>query len=158
MFSSLAVLLVEDDPAFLETAKLMLRRIGFHRIEAVSDAETARERLAAVPIDLVVSDWNMEPTSGFDLLVHVRGEARLSDMPFILMTANLSEDYWRSAIQAGASDFLRKPFAFKALGESIEMVLGASTRLATTGPSAPVAAPPPVEELQPARRRRAAAG
>jgi DNA-binding response OmpR family regulator len=123
MYSSLAVLLVEDDPAFLETAKLMLRRIGFGRIEAVSDAETARERLAALRYDLIVSDWNMEPTSGFDLLVHVRGQSRLAAMPFILMTANLSEDYWRSAIHAGASDFLRKPFSFKALRESIEMVL-----------------------------------
>ena len=56
MYSSLAVLLVEDDPAFLETAKLMLRRIGFGRIEAVSDAETARERLAAQRYDLIVSN------------------------------------------------------------------------------------------------------
>ncbi|MDB5649381.1 MAG: response regulator receiver [Hyphomicrobiales bacterium] len=123
MFSSLSVLLVEDDPAFLEAAKLMLARIGFGRIEAVSDAESAREQLALMRYDMILSDWNMEPTSGFDLLVHVRGEHRLVPTPFILMTANLSEDYWVAALQAGASDFLRKPFSFRALRDSVHMVL-----------------------------------
>jgi two-component system chemotaxis response regulator CheY len=144
MFSSLSVLLVEDDQAFLETAKLMLARIGFSRIEAVSDAESARERLALMRYDLILSDWNMEPTSGFDLLVHVRGEHRLVPTPFILMTANLSEDYWVAALHAGASDFLRKPFPFAALRDSIGIVLGART-----GPGAGVV---------PIRTPRAAAG
>ncbi|MDB5597791.1 MAG: chemotaxis protein CheY [Hyphomicrobiales bacterium] len=127
MFSTLSVLLVEDDHAFLETAKLMLSRIGFGRIEAVSDAESARERLALMRYDLILSDWNMEPTSGFDLLVYVRGEHRLVPTPFILMTANLSEEYWVAALDAGASDFLRKPFSFAALRDSIGIVLGART-------------------------------
>ena len=144
MFSSLSVLLVEDDPAFLDTAQLMLRRIGFGQIEAMSDAESARERLAVSRYDLILSDWNMEPTSGFDLLVHVRSHQRLLPTPFILMTANLSEDYWVAAIRAGASDFLRKPFSFSALRESIRMVMQ------------PVLDAAEIEE--PVRRRRVAMG
>ncbi|MBX9759519.1 MAG: response regulator [Beijerinckiaceae bacterium] len=144
MFSSLSVLLVEDDTAFLEAAKLMLSRIGFGRIDAVPDAESARERLSLTRYDLILSDWNMEPTSGYDLLVHVRREQRLVPTPFILMTANLSEDYWVAAIRAGASDFLRKPFSFSALRESIRMVLE------------PAAAAD--DHVAPVRERRVAAG
>lgn len=124
MYTSLSVLLVEDDPAFIEVAKLMLSRIGFGSIDAVSDPETARERLATLRYDLILSDWDMQPSSGLDLLIHVRQERKLVPMPFILMTANLSEDYWLAALQAGASDFLRKPFSFSALRDSIQILLG----------------------------------
>jgi two-component system chemotaxis response regulator CheY len=120
---SMIALVVEDDSSFLEVVAFMLRRMGFKRVVMASDVEMAWEFLTRNRVDIVVSDWNMEPAMGIDLLRSVRADYALAKMPFVLMTANLSLDYWHMAIEAGASDFLCKPFNLRQLQDTIMMVL-----------------------------------
>jgi two-component system chemotaxis response regulator CheY len=120
---SMIALVVEDDSSFREVVAFMLRRMGFRRVVMASDVEMAWEFLTRNRVDIVVSDWNMEPAMGIDLLRSVRADYALAKMPFVLMTANLSLDYWHMAIEAGASDFLCKPFNLKQLQDTVTMAL-----------------------------------
>jgi CheY-like chemotaxis protein len=121
-----SALVVEDDPMFLEGACLMLRLLGFSRVQPAADAETALEHLGAARFDLVLSDWNMEPMSGLELLVRVRATPRIARTPFVLMTANLSNEYWVRALEAGATDFLYKPFSREALRDTVTLAMDCS--------------------------------
>lgn len=116
-------LVVEDDSSFREVVAFMLRRMGFKRVVMASDVEMAWDFLTRTQFDIVLSDWNMEPTMGIDLLRSVRADHALAKMPFVLMTANLSLDYWHMAIEAGASDFLCKPFNLRQLQDTVMMSL-----------------------------------
>jgi len=120
---TMIALVVEDDSSFREVVAFMLRRMGFKRVVMASDVEMAWEFLTRTQFDIVLSDWNMEPTMGIDLLRSVRADYVLAKMPFVLMTANLSLDYWHMAIEAGASDFLCKPFNLRQLQETVMMAL-----------------------------------
>ncbi len=124
----LRALAVDDDPSFLEGLRMMLRLCGFASVDTAGDAESAWDMLQASPkaerpIQLVVCDWNMDPTNGLHLLRRVRAHALLSHTPFILVTASLSEEAWRGAISCGATDFLNKPFSLETLRESIDLAL-----------------------------------
>jgi DNA-binding response OmpR family regulator len=136
---SMIALVVEDDSSFREVVAFMLRRMGFRRVVMASDVEMAWEFLTRSRVDIVVSDWNMEPTMGIDLLRSVRADHSLARLPFVLMTANLSLDYWHMALEAGASDFLCKPFNLRQLQDTVTMVLpsgnGPGKRMMTLHPS-----------------------
>src|SRR5208337_1053783 len=69
--------------------------------------------------DFILSDWNMAPMDGMDLLRCVRANRHLSKIPFVLMSADLSLNSWRKAIDAGATDFLVKPFSWEQLHETV---------------------------------------
>ncbi|MDH7794875.1 two-component system chemotaxis response regulator CheY [Beijerinckia sp. GAS462] len=119
----MVALVVEDDSSFREVMAFMLRRMGFKRVALASDVEMAWDILTKSRVDIIVSDWNMEPAMGIDLLRSVRADQTLARKPFIMMTANMSLDYWQTAISAGASDFLCKPFNFKQLRDTVLIVL-----------------------------------
>lgn len=119
----MVALVVEDDSSFREVMAFMLRRMGFKRVALASDVEMAWDILTKSRVDIIVSDWNMEPAMGIDLLRSVRADQTLARKPFIMMTANMSLDYWQTAISAGASDFLCKPFNFKQLRDTVLLVL-----------------------------------
>lgn len=77
----------------------------------------------ATPFDVVISDWNMEPADGYQLLKMVRRSRRLALLGFIMMTANTSERYPRLAIEAGATFFLAKPFRMASLKAALDATL-----------------------------------
>ncbi|MDB5571958.1 MAG: chemotaxis regulator - transmits chemoreceptor signals to flagelllar motor component CheY [Hyphomicrobiales bacterium] len=121
-------LAVDDDPSFLEGLRMMLRLCGFADVETAGDAESAWEVLQERPrqlrpVQMVVCDWNMDPTNGLHLLRRVRADRTIARTPFILVTASLSEEAWRGAITCGATDFLNKPFSLETLRESIDLAL-----------------------------------
>jgi CheY-like chemotaxis protein len=116
-------LVVDDDLNFLQSVRMMLRVGGFSETAGAGDVEEALTILAHRPVDLIVSDWNMAPFTGLDLLRTVRAKAATRDIPFILMTASLSEDAWRGAIELGATDFLLKPFPIDELHQSANLCL-----------------------------------
>ena len=140
-------LAVEDDRNFLQSMRMMLRVGGFEDTAGAGDVEEALSILASRPVDIIVSDWNMEPFDGLYLLQKVRANPATRDIPFILVTASLSEDTWRRAIELGASDFLVKPFSIDQLHESVDLCLSLTARRVAT---ANVVSFP--------RRRRAQAG
>jgi len=72
----------------------------------------------------VISDWNMAPMTGLDLLKEVRADGRLKDTPFIMITAESKTENVVAAKQAGVSNYIVKPFNAETLREKIEKVLG----------------------------------
>lgn len=128
---SKTALVVEDDPSFRVAAEFMLRRLGFKSVVAVGDGESAWTELGLARFDLVLCDWNMEPLEGVDLLRRVRADPATSQLRFVLMSANLSEDYWLEAIKAGATDFLIKPFSSQQLRDTVAVALNTDVAAAS---------------------------
>lgn len=118
-------LAVDDDPNFLMSLKLMLRMCGFAFVTTAEDGIKALEYMDKWRYDLVVSDWGMAPLDGVELMRRVRANPATADLPFVLVTANLSEIAWRKAIEYGASDFLLKPFGLNDLREACRLSLRA---------------------------------
>jgi len=122
-FSSKFAMVVEDDPCFRAIAELMLQRMNFKSVVAEEDGEQAWAHLNFMRFDFILSDWNMAPMDGVDLLRCVRANRNLSKIPFVLMSADLSLNSWREAIAAGATDFLLKPFTWQQLRETVQIAL-----------------------------------
>ena len=122
--SLLSVVVVDDDSSFLDAMKAMLKRIGFQNIYAYDNVEDAWTHIQQDAPSLIISDWNMDPINGYEFLLMMKCEEHSRNIPFIMNTANMSEDYWVKAIGAGADDFLVKPFSYSDLKETIEIALG----------------------------------
>lgn len=121
-------LVVDDDRSFLQSMRMMLRVGGFEQTEGAGDVEQGLAFLEQRPVDIIVSDWNMDPYDGLHFLKQVRANPATRTTPFILVTASLSEDAWRRAIELGATDFLIKPFSIDQLHESVDLCLALSER------------------------------
>jgi two-component system chemotaxis response regulator CheY len=73
---------------------------------------------------LVISDWNMKPMSGYDLLLKLRAEPRFKDLPFILVTAEGKTENVIAAKKAGVNNYIVKPFNAQTLQSKMAAVLG----------------------------------
>lgn len=116
------VLVVEDEAAIAELVRLNLRHSGYE----VSCAATADEAQAAVDQvlpDLVLLDWMLPGQSGLQLAKRWRSQARTRDLPLIMLTARNEEGDKISGLDAGADDYLTKPFSPKELLARIRAVL-----------------------------------
>ncbi len=120
-----SVCVVDDDAVHLEIMSFMLRRMGFRDVVTFSGAEEALDYVSSHDVHLIVSDWNMSPMSGMEFLEKVRSSDRLKHTPFLMVTANCSESYWRDAIKAGATEFLFKPLSLHAFMSAVEMCVDA---------------------------------
>lgn len=118
-----SVLLVEDDDSFRNILSLMLRRLGIAFVTAVDNVEEALDAIQLIDFDLIVSDWNMEPLDGLQFLEILRVRKSRKDIPFLMITADSSIEYWRKAIAGGANEFLRKPFNQSQLIEAIHIAI-----------------------------------
>jgi two-component system, OmpR family, phosphate regulon response regulator PhoB len=105
-----SILIVDDEPAICELVALHLRHSG-HEASSVSDGEAARERVASRLPDLVVLDWMLPGTSGLGLAREWRRDARTREMPILMLTAKALEDDLVQGLDAGADDYLSKPFS-----------------------------------------------
>ena len=104
----------------------MLRGINFKNVVAEENGEQAWAHLNLVRFDFILSDWNMEPVDGLELLRRVRANRHLSKIPVVLMSADLSLNAWREAIDAGATHFLLKPFTWRQLRQTVKIALSTS--------------------------------
>ena len=98
--------------------------MGFANIEQAADGAQALQILRATQIGLVVSDWNMEPMTGLQLLKEVRADAKLKDLPFIMVTAESKTENIIAAKKAGVNNYIVKPFNAATLKTKLENVLG----------------------------------
>jgi len=120
------VYVVDDDTTHLSMMHFMLRRIGFKNVKMFSEVELAFEQMQIQPPDLIISDWNMDPIDGFQFLKMVRRNVDLTATPFIMVTANTSEHYWRDAIIAGVMEFLPKPLSVYTFRQAVMIALSIS--------------------------------
>lgn len=118
------ILIVDDFPIMRGIIKRMLtKRFGLENIFEADDGITAWEILNSEKIHLVICDWNMPNMKGIDLLRKLRGDKRLKDLPFVMVTAEGKEDNVREATLAGVTGFITKPFTAKDLGKKLQLIL-----------------------------------
>jgi two-component system chemotaxis response regulator CheY len=124
MDTKLNVLIVDDYKTMLRIIRNLLKQLEFDNVEEASDGQEALSKLRTGNFGLVISDWNMAPMTGLDLLKEVRADARLKDTPFIMITAESKTENVVAAKQAGVSNYIVKPFNAETLRGKIEKVLG----------------------------------
>jgi two-component system chemotaxis response regulator CheY len=123
MDKNMNVLIVDDYKTMLRIIRNLLKQLEFDNVEEATDGAEALAKLRAGNFGLVISDWNMEPMTGLDLLKEVRADIRLKHLPFIMITAESKTENVVAAKQAGVSNYIVKPFNAETLREKIEKVL-----------------------------------
>ena len=119
---SMPVLVVDDYNTMLRIIRNLLKQIGFDNIDDANDGTAALVRLREKKYGLVISDWNMEPMSGYDLLIEVRADPVLAHLPFIMVTAESKTENVIAAKKAGVNNYIVKPFNAQTLQSKIETV------------------------------------
>ena len=114
--------MVEDEPAIAELISINLRHAGFE-VTIASTADQAQVEVGAVLPDLVILDWMLPGQSGLALAKRWRGEARTRELPVIMLTARADENDKVAGLDAGADDYLTKPFSTHELMARIRAVL-----------------------------------
>jgi two-component system chemotaxis response regulator CheY len=120
---SMPILVVDDYNTMLRIVRNLLRQIGFRHVDEASDGTAALAKLRARRYGLVISDWNMRPMSGLDLVREVRADEKLKDTPFIMLTPAVGNKSLPR--DAGVNSYLPKPFDAPALKRRLMSVLGA---------------------------------
>jgi two-component system chemotaxis response regulator CheY len=118
------ILVVDDYHTMVRIIRNLLKQLGFEDVDEASDGTAALAKLQQKPYGLVISDWNMEPMTGYELLRHVRADERMKAMPFIMVTAESKTENVIAAKKAGASNYIVKPFNAQTLKNKIEAVCG----------------------------------
>ena len=118
------VLIVDDYKTMLRIIRNLLKQIGFLNVDEAVDGSEALKLLKDKDYGLVISDWNMEPMTGLQLLQEVRADDNMNAMPFIMITAESKTENVIAAKQAGVSNYIVKPFNAATLKSKISSVLG----------------------------------
>ncbi len=120
---NMPILVVDDYNTMVRILRKLLKQIGYENVDDASNGEEALQKIKEKSYGLIISDWNMEPMTGFDLLKHVRAEEATAKTPFILVTAESKPENVLAAQKAGVSNYLIKPFSAPVLKEKIDSVL-----------------------------------
>jgi len=121
---NMRVVIVDDYTTMLRILRNLLRQLEINNVEEATDGDTAFQLMQKAPPDLIISDWNMAPVTGLDLLRRVRADARLKPIPFIMVTAESKTENVIAAKQAGVSNYIVKPFNADTLRAKIASVCG----------------------------------
>ncbi len=121
MDTKMRVLVADDMLTMRKIVAKTLKELGFTDIIEAVDGAAAWEALSQsqTPVGLIVSDWNMPRSTGIDFLKRVRSESRFKHLPFVLVTAEAEKSQIIEAINAGASNYVVKPFTSDILREKL---------------------------------------
>lgn len=119
------ILVVDDYQTMVRIIRNLLKQLGFEDVDDASDGTAALAKMKEKKYGLVISDWNMEPMTGYELLRQVRSEDALRTTPFIMVTAESKTDNVIAAKKAGVNNYIVKPFNAQTLKAKIEAVCGA---------------------------------
>jgi two-component system chemotaxis response regulator CheY len=117
------VLVVDDYSTMRRIIRNLLNQIGYSEIDEAADGNDALAKLRAAHYGLVISDWNMEPMTGYDLLKQVRADDKLKKTPFIIVTAESKAENLVAAKHAGVDNYIVKPFNAATLQQKINAVM-----------------------------------
>jgi len=118
------ILIVDDYKTMLRIVRNLLKQLGFNNVDEATDGAMALEKSRAKPYGLIISDWNMEPMTGYEFLKEVRADNQLKDTPFIMVTAESKTDNVVAAKKAGVNNYIVKPFNAATLKTKLVAVLG----------------------------------
>ena len=119
---SMPILVVDDFTTMIRIIRNLLRQIGFQNVDEAADGNTALARLHEKKYGLIISDWNMDPVTGYELLKQVRSHPEISATPFIMITAESKTENVIAAKRAGVNNYIVKPFNAATLKTKIEAV------------------------------------
>ncbi len=117
------ILIVDDYKTMLKIIRNLLKQLGFSNVDEAMDGSAALQKIRSKNYGLIISDWNMEPMSGLQLLKEVRLDAKAKDVPFIMVTAESKSENIIAAKDAGVSNYIVKPFTAATLKSKIDTVL-----------------------------------
>ena len=124
---NMPILIVDDYDSMLLIIKNLLRQLGFNNVDEASDGSQALEMMRGADnnFGLVISDWNMEPMTGLQLLKELRADEQLKQTPFIMITAESKIENVTMAKEAGVNNYIVKPFDAQTLCAKMTAVIGA---------------------------------
>ena len=123
---SMPILVVDDYNTMVRIIRNLLRQLGFQDIDAAPDGSVALAKMRDRKYGLVISDWNMEPMTGYELLKQMRADPKLNATPFIMVTAESKTENVIAAKQAGVNNYIVKPFNADTLRTKIDAVFAAA--------------------------------
>ncbi|MDX5365547.1 MAG: response regulator [Alphaproteobacteria bacterium] len=118
------ILIVDDYKTMLRIVRNLLQKLGFSDIDEAMDGTDALAKLKGRRYGLVISDWNMQPMTGYELLQKVRADDSLKSLPFVMVTAESKVENVVAARQAGVNNYIIKPFSAEVLKAKLKTVLG----------------------------------
>lgn len=121
---SINVLVVDDYKSMVRIVRGMLNQLGFVNVDDAPDGAAAMALLKEKDYGLVLSDWNMQPVTGLELLKQVRAEERTKKTPFVMVTAEAKVENVIAARQAGVNNYVIKPFTLAVLKQKLTSVVG----------------------------------
>jgi len=119
---SIPILVVDDYQTMIRIIRNLLKQIGFENVDEANSGQEAYEKILKNNYGLIISDWNMEPMTGYQLVQKVRAEATRQDVPFIMVTAESKTDNVMAARSAGVNHYIVKPFNAAVLKAKIDAV------------------------------------
>lgn len=121
--TNLAFLIADDMQNIRQIVKRTLQQMGVRKILMANDGRGAIKELEEHKIDCVISDWNMPHVSGLELLRWVRTESNCKDIPFLMVTAERSEEQVLAAAHSKVSGYIVKPFTPQMIRDKVESIL-----------------------------------
>jgi len=124
MDKNMAILIVDDYKTMLRIIRNLLKQLGFENVDEAVDGSSALKSMRDKDYGLVISDWNMEPMTGLQLLREVRADGKLKHIPFIMVTAESKTENVIAAKEAGVTNYIVKPFNAETLKQKLVTVFG----------------------------------
>lgn len=121
---TIPVLVVDDYKTMIRIIRNLLKQLGFSDVDDAADGTEALGKMKQKKYGLVISDWNMEPMTGYELLKEVRTDDGLARTPFIMVTAESKTENVIAAKKAGVNNYIVKPFNAATLKSKIDAVFG----------------------------------
>jgi len=121
---TMPILVVDDYKTMIRIIRNLLKQIGFEDVDEAADGSEALGKMREKKYGLVISDWNMEPMTGYELLKEVRADEKLARTPFIMVTAESKTENVIAAKKAGVNNYIVKPFNAQTLKSKIDAVFG----------------------------------
>ena len=122
---NLQVLIIDDHKTMLKIITNLLNQIGISNIEEATDGQAALQKLGQKKYDLIISDWNMMPMTGLELVQNIRGNPQYQhqNAPFIMVTAESKPENVMEAAKAGVNNYIVKPFSADTMEQKIKATL-----------------------------------
>jgi two-component system chemotaxis response regulator CheY len=120
--TAMSILVVDDYNTMIRIIRNLLKQIGFETVDDATDGSSALAKMREKPYDLVISDWNMAPMTGYELLREIRSDPALKEARFIMITAESKTDNVIAAKKAGVDNYIVKPFNAQTLQHKIQAI------------------------------------
>jgi len=123
MEKNIKILVVDDFATMRKVVRNLLKQAGYENIVEAEDGVAALRILKSQKVDFVISDWNMPNMTGIELLKTVRADEEIGKIPFLMVTAEALQDNVITAVKAGVSNYIVKPFTAEVLNEKITKIM-----------------------------------